>query len=526
MIGYWRISWLHLTAYAAGVTVVLGLLVYGTIQRINQIGLVSAQTMLVAADAVAAAVAPDAGNGDWATVQERVRAMASRHMRVRYRVVGSGGTVLADSERIRVDGRSDALELPVAALAEAALVQGRSLDAAGAQSTEMMAAVPLFGSDGHSIGAALVVEAGWERQYLELRTSIEHQAMIVASVSLLLVLGAFVAMWRLGAEPLHRLRAIAEAAAAGALTVRVPAFHLADLHGVGTALNRLLDRVEADQRVITDQRGRLDDHETQRRRLEDDVARAQAEIAALKQVREAAETANAAKSEFLARMSHDLRTPLHGIIGFAEMIRDQMVGPIGTEKYISYAQDIHQSGVHLLRLINDVLDISKIEAGHFELASDHILVGAVIEESVHAASPLAWQRHLTLTAEIPPNLPRLMGDERTVRQMMFNLLSNAIKFTEPGGVVTVTAQQVGERLDITVADNGMGIDAGDLDVVFTEFGQAGNPRTRPAEGTGLGLVIVKSLIELHEGQISLQSEPGIGTAVTLSFPPERLCREP
>ena len=526
MIGYWRISWLHLAAYTAGVTVVLGLLVYGTIQRVNQIGLVSAQTMLVAADAVAAAVAPDAGNGDWAAVQERVRAMASRHMRVRYRVVVSGGAVLADSERIRVDGQSEASEAPVAALAGAALAQGLSLDAAGAQSTEMMAAVPLFRSDGHPIGAALVVEAGWERQYLELRTSIEHQAMIVALLSLSLVLVIFVAMWRLGAEPLHRLRAIAEAAAAGALTVRAPAFHLADLHGVGTALNRLLDRAEADHRMIADQQGRLDENETRLYRLEGDIARAEAKIEALEQIRDTAEAANAAKSEFLARMSHDLRTPLHGIIGFAEMIRDQMVGPIGTEKYISYAQDIHQSGVHLLRLINDVLDISKIEAGHFELASDHILVGAVIEESAHAASPLAWQRQITLTTTIPPDLPRLVGDERTVRQMMFNLLSNAIKFTDPGGSVTVTAQQVGERLDITVADNGMGIEAGDLDLVFTEFGQAGNPRTRPAEGTGLGLVIVRSLIELHGGRIALQSEPGVGTAVTLSFPPERLCREP
>ena len=316
------------------------------------------------------------------------------------------------------------------------------------------------------------------------------------------------------------MQLLARTAAAGDPAARAPAFWLADLHSIGQSLNRLLERTAAERRSAASQ---LAEATARNRQLEAGLAALNAKVATLERAREAAEVANSAKSDFLARMSHDLRTPLHGIIGFAEMIRDQMVGPIGREIYVDYAHDIHQSGVHLLRLINDVLDLSKIEAGHFELASDRIEVAVVIRESVHVVGPLARQRQLALSYAVAPDLPPLTGDERTLRQMMFNLLSNAIKFTEPGGSVTVTAGRNGAGgLDITVADSGMGIEAGDLELVFTEFGQAGNPRTRPAEGTGLGLVIVRSLIELHGGGITLHSEPGDGTAVTLSFPPDRI----
>ena len=204
MTGRWRVSWLHLVAYAVGVTMVLGVLVHSTVEQVNQISLVSAQTVLVAADAVAAAVAPDAGIGDWSAVQERVRAMASQQMRVRYRVVAADGAVLADSQQIRANGRLEPSQ-PVAALAAEALARNRALDAAGARSTEMMAAVPLPGVGGSPAGAVLVVEAGWERQYLELRASIERQAVVAALMLLVLVMGAFVAVWRLGVDPLHRL---------------------------------------------------------------------------------------------------------------------------------------------------------------------------------------------------------------------------------------------------------------------------------------------------------------------------------
>jgi two-component system cell cycle sensor histidine kinase PleC len=261
-----------------------------------------------------------------------------------------------------------------------------------------------------------------------------------------------------------------------------------------------------------------------RRRLE----RTRRQLAAEIELRRRAEAASSAKSDFLARMSHDLRTPLHGIIGFAEIIRDQMMGPLENAKYLEYAGDIHRSGTHLLRLINDVLDLAKIEAGRFELAEDCFSPAAVILESVQSVRPLAEQGEIRLEIESETALPGLRADERTVRQMVLNLLSNAIKFTPAGGRVTIGARRGETGLALTVGDTGTGIDPKDLDAVLTEFGQAGGPRSHPAEGTGLGLAIVKSLIELHGGSLDLRSAPGIGTAVTLIFPPERLvaAREP
>jgi len=505
MIGRVRVSWVHLIAFTGGLLLLLGVLVRSTIDRVNQINLVSSQTVMAAADAAAAAVEDPLRAGSPEALQDRVRSMASQHLRMRYRVVGPDGTVLADSQQIQPSGR---LESP---LITKALADGRAADAAGLRPYEMVAVEPLRSADG-GMAAVLVIDASWERQYLALRLAIEREAISAALALLVLVTGAFIAVWRLGVVPLHRLREIADAAAADpAAAVRAPPFRLADLHAIGQGFNRVLDATAAERRLLSGQIGRLS--------AELDALRR--DMVELERERDIAETADAAKSDFLARMSHDLRTPLHGIIGFAEMIRDEMVGPIGTAKYADYARDIHQSGVHLLRLINDVLDLSKIEAGRFELVEDIIAVSAVIEESAHAVSPLAEQKGLVLTVSLAPGLPLLTADEKTLRQMLFNLLSNAIKFTDPGGRVTVTAQMEECGLIIVVADTGVGIEHDDIDLVFTEFGQAGHPRTRPAEGTGLGLVIVKSLIELHGGRLILESEPGIGTAVTLIFPAGR-----
>jgi len=484
MSGRWRVSILHMIAFTGGLLIVLGVLVHSTIERVNQLDLVSSQTVLAAADAVAAAIEGEVRAGAWGVVQERLRAMASPRLRLRYRVVGADGAVLADSERIRAGGR---LETPPAAV----------------RPYELAASLPLAGST-----SSLVVEANWERQYLEARRAIEREAVSAAIVLMALVIGAFVALWRLGVRPLHRLREAADAMAAGRPDARTPDLRLADLHAIGEALERLNERAAG----LAESNRRLRAEAGTLTRDLEDVDRA----------REAAEAANSAKSDFLARMSHDLRTPLHGIIGFAEMIRDQMVGPVGTSKYVDYARDIHHSGVHLLRLINDVLDLSKIEAGRFELVEDSIPVWAVVEEAAHAVSPIAEQKGLVLTVSVAPSLPMLIADEKTLRQMLFNLLSNAIKFTEPGGSVSVMAGLSDHGLDIVVADTGMGIGPEEIDLVFTEFGQAGNPRTRPAEGTGLGLVIVRSLIELHGGRLVLESEPGRGTSVTLAFPAFRI----
>ena len=487
MIRFWRLSWLHFGAFSAGLLIVLGVLVHSTIERVNQLNLVSASTILATVDAVAAAIEDDARAGAWETVQDRLRAMTSQHLRLRYRVATADGIIRADSGLIQATGR---LAAPLAARA---LAEGRALTAEGAHSYEVLAAQPLPANGGaEAATAVLMVDASWERAYLEARQAIERETVSAAMVLVILIIGAFVVVWRLGVQPLHHLRRVATDETGG----QAPTFKLTDLQIIGEALNRLRDREAA---LLV-------------------------EIAELARARDAAEAANTAKSDFLARMSHDLRTPLHGIIGFAEMIRDQMVGPIGTMKYLDYARDIHHSGAHLLCLINDVLDLSKIEAGRFDLADNTIWIGAAISEAVHGVSPLADRSGLKLSVNVADDLPALTADEKTVRQMLFNLLSNAIKFTAPGGNVTVSATRSSNGLHVTVTDTGIGIDPSDIDQMFTEFGQGGNPRSRPAEGTGLGLVIVRSLIELHGGHICLRSEPGNGTAVTLTFPPGRVGR--
>jgi signal transduction histidine kinase len=481
-------------AFAAGLLITLGVLVRGTIERVNQINRVSSEVVLTAADAVAGAIADEVQSGDWTALQARLRAMASQHLRLRYRVATLDGRVVGDSQLIRATGR---LDLPLAARA---LAEGRTLAAAGDQPYQLTAAMPLLGAGSHP-AAVLVADASWERQYLEQRSAIERESLAAALVLLIVVTGAFITVWLVGAQPLHRLRVLADAAAAGRVEPRPPSFRLTDLHAIGRAIHHL---AEHNQRLVAEREAL---HQ---------------EIEALEQAREDADTANAAKSDFLARMSHDLRTPLHGIIGFSEMIRDQLFGPVGVARYVDYARDIHQSGVHLLRLINDVLDLSKIEAGRFELADDTVSVATVIAEAVQAVSPLAESRGLAVAVVPMPSLPVLTADEKTVRQMLFNLLSNAIKFTDSGGSVTISAQAGAEGLDITIADTGTGIDTADLDRVFSGYSQGGPPRSRPAEGTGLGLVIVKSLIELHGGRLTLTSTPGRGTIVTLTFPPGRV----
>ncbi|MEI8393141.1 MAG: HAMP domain-containing sensor histidine kinase [Rhodospirillaceae bacterium] len=346
------------------------------------------------------------------------------------------------------------------------------------------------------------------------------ETVMLAGLLLAVVVGGGIVVRRRYVLPLRRLRAVLETAVQDRSTIRAPSFPQTDFDVIGRGVNQLLNRLDACRALVEE----LDDVVERARGLIRDNRVLSREVDVLGQARGDAEAANARKSDFLARMSHDLRTPLHGIIGFAEMIRYEMVGEIGNAKYRDFAGDIHQSGIHLLRLINDVLDLSKIEAGGFELAADLIDPGAIIAEVMHALSPVFQQKELVVTFSPPPEMSTLTADEKMVRQMLFNLLSNAIKFSDPGGTIAVNTRIGAEGLEIAVVDHGPGIEPHDLHKVFTEFGQGGNPRTRPAEGTGLGLVIVRSQIELHGGWLALNSSPGQGTSVTLYFPPERLGR--
>lgn len=243
---------------------------------------------------------------------------------------------------------------------------------------------------------------------------------------------------------------------------------------------------------------------------------------ALRRAIDEAVQANNSKSEFLARMSHDLRTPLNAIIGFSEAMQHQLLGPMNKDQYVEYARDICESGYHLLALVNDLLDISRIEAGQLELREDVFALPDVTEKAMRLVEFDLRKKGIDVKCDISNGLPQLRADHRAVSQMLHNLLSNAVKFTPGGGQITIRAKRLTTGLELEVADTGVGIEPQDLEQVLKPFGQTGNPGRNDEQGTGLGLSIVKSLIEAHGGSIAIKSDRGNGTSVTLFFGSERL----
>jgi len=235
----------------------------------------------------------------------------------------------------------------------------------------------------------------------------------------------------------------------------------------------------------------------------------------------ALQKANRLKSEFLANMSHELRTPLNGIIGFSELLIDEKPGPLN-ERQKDYLNDVHTCGLHLLSLINDVLDLSKIEAGKMDLHPEAFALRRAIEEICSVLSPMAKKKNILLSSEIAVEMETVVLDRGKLVQVLYNLVSNALKFTESGGAVRIAAAQgPARRLLLTVTDSGIGISAEDLPKLFVEFQQLDSGPTRRHGGTGLGLALSKSLIELQGGSIAVRSEPGRGTSFVVSLPLDR-----
>lgn len=241
------------------------------------------------------------------------------------------------------------------------------------------------------------------------------------------------------------------------------------------------------------------------------------------EARQRAEAANISKSRFLAQMSHELRTPLNAILGFSEVMKTEVFGEHAVPAYKEYSADIHNSGVHLLGLINEILDLSRIEAGRYELNEESISLVGIVEDCHHLLKLRATNRGITIHEMFEADLPRLWADERAVRQICLNLLSNAIKFTPQGGEVWLKVGWTASGGQyMSVKDTGPGIPEEEIPIVLASFGQGSNSIKSAEQGAGLGLPIAKSLVDLHGGSFVLKSKLRIGTEVVVTFPPERV----
>jgi signal transduction histidine kinase len=268
---------------------------------------------------------------------------------------------------------------------------------------------------------------------------------------------------------------------------------------------------------------RVEELEDTKSRLEQQGEHLVALAEDLDAARDRADAANQAKTEFLAAMSHELRTPLNAIIGFSEIIKSETFGPVGSAQYRGYAEDIHASGQHLLDLINDILNLSKVEAGSEELHEEDVDAAAVAQSVLRLVQQRAKKGGIGLELDIPNDLPPLRADERKLKQILVNLLTNAIKFTDSGGRVTLKTRIGADGGYLfQVIDTGIGMAPEDIPKALSQFGQVAKDLDRRQEGTGLGLPLAKSYAELHGGRLDVHSRVGVGTTVTVRFPAFRV----
>jgi cell cycle sensor histidine kinase DivJ len=249
-----------------------------------------------------------------------------------------------------------------------------------------------------------------------------------------------------------------------------------------------------------------------------DISHAKREAIELARAREEAERANRAKTAFLATMSHELRTPLSAIIGFAEILHRELLIKAREPKHADYCRMIHQSGEHLFSLVKDLLDVSRIESGNLKIEVEPFALRDVVIAGMETLRPQADAKGLTLVANVEPGLPDLLADRRATKQILINLVSNAVKFTSRGGTVAISARPLGERIEITVADDGIGIPPEHIARIVQPFYQVETSYARRSDGVGLGLSIVRGLIDLHGGDLRIESEPGAGSRFIVTLP--------
>ena len=277
------------------------------------------------------------------------------------------------------------------------------------------------------------------------------------------------------------------------------------------------------ERAVTERTGELMQATASNVVLEEEIAHRKRVERELRAAKEQAEVANRTKSEFLTMISHELRTPLNAVIGFSEMMVYEIFGPHSDKKYLEYGEDIRKSGLHLLSLINNILDLSKVEAKKFELNQEEVDIVEIIEEALSLVRDKAEQDGIAIEMQIADSFPLVNGDARSLKQIFINLLSNAVKFTAQGGLIAVSVKiDYKGRAIASVSDDGIGIAKRDQARIFQPFFQADSSLAREYEGTGLGLPLTKNLVELHDGELKLTSAVGTGTTVKVILPKERV----
>jgi len=350
----------------------------------------------------------------------------------------------------------------------------------------------------------------------DVRSVVRNDATTAATLAVITAVVVFLGV-NLISGPLSRVTAAMIRIGEGAFDTPVPERGRDDeISRMAEALERLRQkglRVEQVERELRRSNANLEQRVTER-------------TAELESARQQAVEANRAKTEFLANMSHDLRTPLNAILGFSEMMRAHAFGPLGDPRYDEYIEDIHHSGSLLISLINDLLDISKVEAGKYELVEEPVDMRALIESCIRQVAAGAEAAGHRLKAEVDANVPVLRGDERVLTQILNNLLSNAVKFTPEGGLIQVKCWcDDHDRVFLSVSDNGIGMTSEGVKKALKPFEQAHNPRAREHKGTGLGLHLCDNFMKLFGGAMTIESALGEGTTVTVNFPPERALRQ-